>query len=523
MKTKREPLTLLSCALFMALTVLFFSPMEVFLANMKEITVPFRNVWWLQLLFSLLVSLLLTGLLWFLPGRIGLAAAGGVFAVGLAAYLQAMFLNGGMPAMVGERMNVTPGQIKLNLALWILLIIAIPLAVFLLSRRRLPAVRLALRCLAAFLVAVQAVGFVTTALTTDTSELVLEHNLSKEGEFELSPDTNVVEFVIDSADTAFFRQMLDRYPEMNDILSGWTWYPDAASEYSRTFPAFTYLLTGQPCRFDRLFQQWVEESFSASAFLPGINAAGTDIRVFTSDPQFVAHCADPYIANSVPFLYSDIRNLRLPILEKNLIKMALYKSMPYQFKTRFTYEIAEINSDSFFPAYSSRDDDFHRDLTSQTMTVNDSYAKAYRVYYLLGIHPGVNWDENLQVTGPGWDERLSHLAAGEEMAPPDLADSLRGCFRNVETYIEKMKELGVYDKATIIVTADHGRAYLSGNHKQLNATSAISPVVLVKYPQSDLSKPLQTNSAPVSHQELFATVEKGLSVPVSGTGSGLTF
>lgn len=518
---KRQPLTAFLCSAFLFLTVLFFAPMEVFLANAKEITVPFRNIWWLQLLFALLCAFAAGGLALALPGRGGLVVSGAMLGGGLCCYLQVLLMNGGMPTAEGDGMNVTQSQQTLNLAAWIVIFLATVLAVFLLSRKHRKPLQIGMRFIACALTAMQLTGFVSTALTADTSGLVLEHNLSKEGEFELSSGTNVVEFVIDSADSSFFGEMLERYPEMNEALSGWTWYPDAAARYSRTYPAMTYLMTGAECLFDRPFQTYVEEAFFGSSFLPGMQAAGTDIRIFTSDPQFVALSADAYVQNSVPAMYGDIRNLRLAVLEENLIKMSLYKCAPYIVKNRFRYETAELNNESFSPGYSSRDPDFHEDLTSGAMTKTDAYDRAFRLYYLQGIHPGVNWDENLKTSDPGWDEQLAKKPV-EEITGPDLVDSLRGSFRNVELYIEKMKELGIYDSATIIITADHGRSILSGKPLELRANFAHSPVVLVKYPGSDTSKPLQKSAAPVCHGDLFAAAEQGLGLPASGTGTGKT-
>ena len=518
---KRQPLTILICSMFLSLTVFFFSPMEVFLGNMKEITVPFRNVWWMQLLAAVALALALWGIAMILPGRPGMLCAGGMLGVGVACYVQMLCMNGGMPTMIGDSMNVTPTQEKLNLAAWFGIIVIVALAVFLLCRKYLKQTSLAVRFLACALAAMQAVGIVGAVLTNDTSEMALEHNLSKEGEFVLSGDTNVIEFVIDSADTTFFDQMLERYPEVKDSLSGWVWYTNATSSYSRTYPSFTYMLTGQHCRFDKPFATYVSDAFGASSFLEGIHNGGTDIRIFTSDPQFVAKSADPYVANSVPFLYSDIRNMRIPVLEKNLIKMAFYKCLPYAFKNRFRYDITEINSDSFQPGYSSRDDDFYRDLKAHPLTVTGEYGKAYRVYYLQGIHPGANWDENLNTTAAGWDENRTHPVDGK-VEGPELPDTLRGSFRYVESFIGQLKALGIYDKATIIVTADHGRGIISGNHGKLESVYPVTPVLLVKYPGSDTTKPLETSSAPVSHDDLFALVEQGTGTPVSGTGSGKT-
>ena len=47
--------------------------------------------------------------------------------------------------------------------------------------------------------------------------------------------------------------------------------------------------------------------------------------------------------------------------------------------------------------------------------------------------------------------------------------------------------------------------------------------MMVKYAHSDLTRPLREDRAPVSQDELFATVEQALSAAPSGLGSGKTF
>ena len=39
-----------------------------------------------------------------------------------------------------------------------------------------------------------------------------------------------------------------------------------------------------------------------------------------------------------------------------------------------------------------------------------------------------------------------------------LEETAKGCMVVMEEYINQLKQLGVYDDATIIITADHGRA-----------------------------------------------------------------
>lgn len=514
---KKPFLTLLLCNLFAALTVLFFAPMEVILANAGEFFFPFANVWWFQLLVTLAAALLLTGLFCLLPARAGLAAAALSLAFGLAAYLQVLFMNGHMVSLTGERFDITPAGIRNNLIIWIVVLAAVVLAVVLLTRRLRRPAEIAMRAVAAALTVMQLAGFVGSVAGTDLSPNVRrqEHVLTADKQFELSRDQNTVVFVLDTADAAFAQEMLDRWPELKDTLSGWIWYPNATSRYNRTYPSLTYMLTGQECHMDKPVTEYVDGAWTAGmGFVRGLHDAGTDVRIVTPDPDLVSDLADPYIANSVHYSYSDFGNLYLPRLEKVLLRVALFKCMPYQFKFPFRYDMEYVNTASFKIyndpklQYNAKDHLFAADL-HKALSVTDRYGKSFRFYHLYGSHIGAEWDENLNLRPAGSAE--------------DYPASLRGSFRNVEEYIRQMKDLGIYDRSTIIVTADHGSNFGIPEGQPLERTTPACPLLMVKYPGADLSRPLQVNRAPVAQADLIASVERSLSVPASGLGSGKAF
>lgn len=516
---KKPFLTIFLCVLLPALTVLFFSPLEVVALNAGEFFFPLANVWWFQLLVCLAGSLLLALLLSLLPARAGLTAAAAALGLGVAAYVQILFLNSLVPSLTGQAINLSSGGKVVNLLIWIAITLLAVLLVFLFSKKFRKTAELAMRAVAAALIVMQLVGFLSSALTMDTevTEDRQNHVLSARGQFDLGSDANVVVFVIDTADGAWAREMLDRWPDLKDTLSGWTWYPNATSRYNRTYPSLTYMLTGQTCHFDKPVPVYVNEAFTnGAAFLKNLADAGVDTRILTPDPDLVSDLADPYIANAVNYDYADFGNLYLPRLEKVLLRIGIYKSAPYLFKNYGLYDMNYVNTASFKihndpeTKYGNYDYEFYAKLRSNGLTVSDTAAKAFRFYHTAGTHIGVFWGEDL-VPDPN--------RTGTE----DYPAALRGCFRNVEEYIARLKDLGLYDSATIIVTADHGSNFGVPYGQPLERTTSATPVMMVKYAHSDLTRPLQEDKAPVSQDELFATVEQALSAAPSGLGSGKTF
>ena len=516
---KKKPfVTIFLCNLFTALTVLFFAPLEVLLANAGEFFVPFGNVWWLQLLLALLAALLFSGILMLLPARAGLTVAGLSLAFGLASYLQVLFMNGHMVSLTGERFDITPAGIRNNLIIWIAILLLVTVLVFFFTKTHRKPTELAMRAVAAALTVMQLVGFVSSVFTTDLNPSVRkqEHVLTTAGQFELSSKQNTVVFILDTADAVYAEEMLQRWPELKDTLSGWVWYPNTTSRYNRTYPSLPYLFTAQECHMDKPVPVYVDEAWTAGmGFIKGLADAGTDVRVLTPDPELISDLADPYIANAVPYNYSDFGNLYLPRLEKVLLRVALYKCMPYQFKFPFRYDMDYANTAAFKifndPSlhFNDKDNAFAADLRG-ALTATDAYDRAFRFYHLYGPHIGADWDEN-----------LAPRAAAD--AEEDYPAVLRGSFRNIEDYIQQLKDLGLYDSATIIVTADHGTNFGIPEGQPLERTTTACPLLMVKYPGADLSQPLQVNRAPLSQDEFIATVEQSLGVSPSGLGSGKTF
>jgi len=78
----------------------------------------------------------------------------------------------------------------------------------------------------------------------------------------------------------------------------------------------------------------------------------------------------------------------------------------------------------------------------------------------------------------------------------------KGCFHILYEYMDKMKALGLYRDATIVITADHGKSW---DFYRLDAPSTIG--FFVK-PRGAADTPLTQSRAPVSHKNLLPTILK---------------
>ena len=165
---RRHFITILCCNLLLTLTVLFFSPLEVVAINAGEFFFPLTNVWLFQLLVSVAGALLLTLFMLLFPARAGLTAAAVALGIGIAAYVQILFLNGLVPSLTGSAIKISSSDRIWNLVIWLAIILLVALSVFLFSRKARKTTELAMRAVAAALVIMQLTGVSLSSATKTT-------------------------------------------------------------------------------------------------------------------------------------------------------------------------------------------------------------------------------------------------------------------------------------------------------------------------------------------------------------------
>ena len=133
---------------------------------------------------------------------------------------------------------------------------------------------------------------------------------------------------------------------------------------------------------------------------------------------------------------------------------------------------------------------YYNRLCEFGLTLEDGdYDGAFRFIHLLGSHYPFSYDEEANFIG---DDQSNVFRQSQ------------GALHIVYEYIDQLKELGVYENTTIIVTADHG--YWTITLDPIEETS--TPIMFVKPEQSAEAdaKPMVTDEKPVSHLDLQATV-----------------
>lgn len=488
--------------LFYVVTVLLSLPGTLFLNNREEI--PFAPLSFAKALligavvyFCIIAGagiLLLTKrqLEWFYTA---------LFALTFVGYLQNMFFNGHMTSMDGKMQEWESVQLWGNALIWILLLTGI---ILLKARLSIDVGKIyRIICTYLSLVQIASLGFlsVQTLLSPEEAEEPSDEWILSTGKsLELHPDHNVLVFILDWYDGQILEQILEQEPDFLAPLDGFTNYSNATSLYAFTEWSLPYLLTAVEWPYDMDKDEYSEYAFQNSDMLQSINAAGYDVGVYT-DLKYIGQNGTDQICN---YVLSE-QYCRIWDTVNQMMECSKYQTAPLCLKNLYWYTTDEIvaleSTKTYKPWITYNDVPFWTDITGNGLTIN-SKAKnqgSFRFYHMYGAHEPYLMTENCTETEDG-----------------QMLSQARGCMKIVYEYMNQLKALGLYDNATIIITADHGQNYTYDPLRadflpDMGLQTTSYPILLVKNAK-ETRKGVSESKAPVSHTEVIATIVNAIGI-----------
>ena len=494
----------LPATLLFFLTAFLFPVTETYLGNLNDFSVSFSALVGSLLLVwggAALITALLIGLL---PKTGRIAVTSVFFLLGLIAYLQSNYLNGSMISMTGEAENYSSSLVAGNIAVWAgVLAVGIAAAVLLLCFHRGRVLLVAVVSLSLLLLFMQTVGAAVGAATTSRERgEVPSRGLTNEGELSVASDRNVVLFILDTAAGEYVRSALVQEPELFNGFDGFTYYPDCLPVYTRTYPAIPYYLTGGHCYFDRSASTYINEAADASTYLSEMHDRGVTIGVYTPDPPLVGDALLPLLENAT---FKDEKLSYDPLLlVRYTVGLSMKRISPYALKASFYERVGELNTRTVKSEYDppSKESAFYAALRENGLTVGEGDG-CFRFFHFFGPHPGTQL-------------RPDGTTVGRYTSEPE---AIRGDFTIIRAYLAELKRLGLYDKTTVIITADHGDSRLSAYEEggYLDVVRGADMLMMVKPASS--TEGFTESSVPVSGSDLFATVYDGLGLDPAPYGT----
>lgn len=493
---------------FLSFTLCFAAPAEIVSSSAGSLVVRLVDVLPVIVGMFLLVWILLAAVACLFKKRAFAVVVAVVFSVALSCYAQALFMNVGLPQADGGVVNWDDYTTitALSAAAWIALIAVSIVAVIRYPRKA----QMGFCLVALALVAVQGAGVASLFVGESGASNVAGRTMmvSEKGLLDVSAKTNVVEFVLDNYDTALLEQAVSEEPEMFDGFEGFTWFKDSAGSMIPTRYGNVFLLTGVLPREDEPFSAFLANRYARSPYLSDIREAGYDIGVYSdtlgeqylSADEAIQHLYR-YTSNIAPL---DRDAMDVPATAASLLRCALYRDLPWLAKPLAWFYTDEVNRSMFGSGrgasdktpYLMDDGSLLSRLRTEGLSTNDQDA-SYRYIHVIGAHDPFSLDRNGEEVGVGNSNPL---------------DQAIGSMKIVETYINELKRLGVYDQTTVIVTTDHGSWWC----QEGEIDQPKSPIVLFKPAASVAAgsdKPFAVSESPVSAGDILATMEEAVGAP----------
>ena len=483
--------------LALAFTFVFFGPLEIVAFSGDSLVFTYSDVIWLLAGMAVAVLVIAAPLLALLRGRLFNYVISVLFAVSVGGYLQALLLNSGLGLLTGDSI-VWSEQMK-NMVSGLLLwggILCIVLLVMYLHRKFWAKMVFAVSCVLVIMQLVPTVGILGGAYDSVEPPVFGDYFLS-DNDFEQLGEENVLVFVLDRLDYDYIQQVLRKDPDFFEGLDGFTSYTNAISGYARTKPALLHMLTGAEEDAYRVpVSQYYREAWDEKAnLLQILQDADYSVALYSNIRNLFS--AAEFANDNLENVTNGKGGVNYAVAAQKLLQLSAFRYTPTVLKPFFwadtNYYNTDIYRENHSVAYQFNDAAYALRLQESEV----SREKSFKLYHFYGSHAPYN----LNADGTASDTATTAL------------DQTKGSFVNLMKIFDRMKELGIYEDATIIITGDHGAAI-----SDLKPLQKATRIGLFYKPAGSAGTPLQQSSGPVSVTNIPATIAKAVGADGSAYG-----
>lgn len=508
-------------SLILPVMIYIVAPFEIFCNNLGEMHFSAWEFIGIQTIYALGLFVLLYCLLFFIPEK----AYGIVYplCVGilLMLFVQSNYLNAGLNSLAGDDVGnkISPWTYVWNTAVWIVVLTGVVLAFRFVKAKN--AMRLGALVLTVAIAASQILNFVVVSVNTAGAyDSAVERMY---GEYEENPrfltnknltsvgkNRNVVVFCIDRFDAVLYAEpAMKKYPELFAKLDGFTYYRDAISLYGNTFPAVGYMLSGIEYNNSGDHEEYFYQVYYENKTLTRLKNEGYAIHLYAEDYYDYTNANElpDYVNNIVETNKESLTaKVRKPFnFGLALTKMSLYRSLPFLLKRG----VGGVTSSTCNEYISYVSDDLqgfrnfscdlkrnYQDVKKADGNFTADFEKNFSFIHVTGCH-NAEYDVNWKKSGKR-----------------DCVISAKNSMELVTLYLQNMKNISpeLYRDSTIIILGDHGKV----QNRTKKFKDAMLTALFVK-PAGVDGRELTVSSAPVSHENLWATIFESEGVDYDAT------
>ena len=266
------------------------------------------------------------------------------------------------------------------------------------------------------------------------------------------------------------------YEELKDF----TYFDNMIGGGAPTALGVPLMLTGYQYDTTHSLADYRKKAYEEGTLIQDMSDNGYDVKLYTSS-EYLNGVNQEAVANTAggqKYRISD----KVQFF-KNIYKMSAFYAFPQIIKQYFwfygdDFAACQAPENNNIIQYELDDSQLYADFKNNGGITVDAGNKTFTLYHMVGAH--APYEMNEQCVDVGETET-------------SLDKQIQGVFRYINGYMQQMKDKGVYDNSTVIITADHGGYGLYER-----------PAVFVKMADTH-NDVMQVNSDSVTFKNLYAT------------------
>ncbi len=486
----RKRFLLLLSPLFLFLYMFFIhSPIEYFLINNAEFGFVFGDFAWRYIIVSVGAALGISALFAFCKGKVCDCFACAVFGIDLCMYIQLNFMNGSLGLLDGNKNTVDMQRNWINLIIWIVLFI-LPFVAFRFFKKYRDRI-VVFVCSA--LTMMQITGLVWLIVKSPQDAFVSslsQYLLLGDDQFTVSADKNIIVLVIDTYSNSYVEEFFETYPEMAEVVKDFTYYNNADCHYEGSVLSLNYLISGTEWDMSVAIDEWCTTALDnerTDSFYSRLHDKNYIFNLYTDQFGNLSNVAKQDAVGKISNLEEIDSDYKIDgnVMFELFVNASAYRYAPMIFKEGLEFTADQYSSacrvliggDAHSNVYFDNAE-FYKKLMEKGVSTDNS-GNYYIIQHLRGVHEPYSLNEQCKKVGEA-----------------TLLQTERGCWQYIEEYLNQLKRLGVYEEATIVITADHGVHH---------SYDGAQPMFFIKSPGESHSEYAETN-APISFTDMMPTV-----------------
>jgi hypothetical protein len=495
----RRALVAAPVALAPALLLFLFGPLDIYLRNINEFSFSLGELLRAEAPALAAGSLALATLLVVLRGRAFEVGVSLVLGATLAMWAQGALLNADYGALdgAGVHWEEYTGLAVGDTVAWAL-IVAAPVVLLFVGRR-------AWRW-AAWLAPTAMVlswGVATVAVPpSDAAPHRGEEITTYDGLLTVSETANQYILVLDMLDQGLVEEIQAEQPDFFAArLDGFTQFDNNVSDFTRTLPSAVNILTGEDYFFDEPMDQFFARAYREGDFLKELRAAGYSTNIYATNIYSY------YDISDIDGLADNVHQVALrtwpPDIVAGMLSLDGFRFAPHVAKPLF------LGADTWFVPDSPEpgpDAPFTKDMVAFHQLVQSQAMEP------AGPEPRFSY---IHLDGAHYPFYLDRELVEVPEGSVSQAEQARGAFKAAFAFIDALKEAGVYEDASIVITGDHGTLKDSPGGRDAGPLTEPRLTGLFVKPAGAAGTPLEHSRAPTKMANVRATLlaDAGVEAP----------